>query len=214
MKDAVLFVAGRYRSDSIDFYKKLCRSKTKIAVNGGFSFFRRSGITPDLVIGDLDSTMKLPGLPSKTKVITFPSRKDKTDSQLAVEYCIEQGARAIDIVSPTVGQADHFIANLLLPTYRPITFWAKRGGKFRVVSKDYQISYVIDGRVTFANRKKQTVSIVPLSKQIVLSCEGTDYDVAAARISRGHTRALRNRIVSQRAAFTVKGEALIWIGTE
>jgi len=210
MKDVVLFVAGSYRSEHLSFYKKLCRAKTRVAVDGGYSFFKKSGITPDLVIGDMDSTVGLPRLPAKTKVITFPPRKDKTDSQLAVEYCIEQGAKTIDMVTPSVGQPDHFVANLLLPTSRAAFAWAKRGGRFRIVSHTYEVSYVVDGEVSFSNCVNQTVSVTPLSKQIVLSCKGTDYDVAVTSIPRGHTRALRNRIIVRRAIFTIKGEALVW----
>ncbi len=210
MKDVVLFVAGRYRSEHLNFYKKLCCSKTKVAVDGGYSFFKKSGITPDLVIGDMDSAVRLPRLSAKTRVITFPQRKDKTDSQLAVEYCIEQGAKTIDMVTPSVGQPDHFVANLLLPTNRMVSAWAKRGGRFRIVSHTYEVSYVAHGKVSFSNCVNQIVSVTPLSRQIVLSCEGTDYDVAITRIPRGHTRALRNRIVARRAIFTIKGEALVW----
>lgn len=210
MKDVILFVAGRYRSDHLAFYRKLCRSKTKIAVDGGHSFFKKAGLAPDLVIGDLDSMARLPDLTARTKVLSFPARKDKTDSQLAVEYCIDQGATTIDLVTPSVGQPDHFTANLLLPTHRRITDWARRGGRFRVVSHNFQVSYLIDGEVSFPDCAGHTVSVIPLSKQIILSCEGTDYDVAAARIPRGQTRALRNRIVSRRATYRIKGEALVF----
>jgi thiamine pyrophosphokinase len=163
-----------------------------------------------MVIGDMDSAFSLPDLPSKTTLLTFPTRKDKTDSQLAVEYCIEQGAKAIDLVMPSVGQTDHFVANILLATLKSVSAWAKAGGKFRILNKAYNIDYLYDSSLTFNNRGGDIVSVVPLSSRIVLDCRGTDYDVKGARIARGHTQGLRNKITSRRATFSVKGEALLW----
>lgn len=210
MKDCILFVHGTYRSQDLAFYKKLCRAKFKIAVDGGYNFFKKTGLVPDLIIGDMDSAFSLPDLPSKTTLLTFPTRKDKTDSQLAVEYCIEQGAKSIDLVMPSVGQTDHFVANLLLSTLRAVSAWAGAGGRFRVLNRAYEVHYLNDGRVTLTNCAGHTVSVLPICRQIVLNCRGTDYDVRDARIARGHTRALRNRISDRKAVFAVKGEALVW----
>ncbi|UCD64682.1 MAG: thiamine diphosphokinase [Candidatus Zixiibacteriota bacterium] len=211
MKQFVLFLHGRYRQADLPFYKKLCRSKIKVAVNGGLSFFRKAGIVPDMLVGDLDSADRhLQNLSPKTEVLTFPRRKNKTDSQLAVEHFIARKARRIDMVVPALGQPDHFAANLLLPTLAGVSAWAKRGGRFRIISRAYEVAYVVDGEVSFSGCIGHIVSLTPLSRQIVLSCEGTEYDVSGARIPRGHTRALRNRIDARRAVFRIKGEVLVW----
>ncbi|UCG62150.1 MAG: hypothetical protein JSV52_02370 [Candidatus Zixiibacteriota bacterium] len=142
MKKCILFVHGTYGKSDLPFYKKLCRSKFKIAVDGGYAFFKKAGIIPDLVIGDMDSVFSLQDMPSKTSVLTFPARKDKTDSQLAVEYCIEQGVRTIDLVMPSVNQPDHYMANLLLPTLKSVSSWVKAGGRFKVINKAYEAHFL------------------------------------------------------------------------
>ena len=210
MKDYVLFVHGRYRKDDLAFYKKLCRGKTKVAVDGGLSFFKKAKITPDLIIGDMDSATFTSTSFSKTRLISFPVRKDKTDSQLAIEYCIKRGAGKIDLVQPSVGEPDHFIGNILLPMSGKVIRWAKGGGEFRIISKSYEARFVADGMVTFSNCKGDIVSIMPFSRAITLICSGTEYDVSGVRILRGHTRALRNRISARRAMFSIKGQALVW----
>lgn len=210
MKDYVLFVHGTYRRDDLPAFKKLCRGKVKVAVDGGFSFFKKASLKPDIIIGDMDSVTGLPRLSAKTIVVGFPSRKDKTDSQLAVEYCIGQGARSIVLVQPSVGQSDHYVGNILLPTLSGVSGWAKKGGQFKIVSRSAEIHFVSDGTVTLTGVQGNTVSVIPLSRQIVLSCDGTDFDTEKARISRGQTRGLRNRVTARRAVFAIKGEALVW----
>jgi thiamine pyrophosphokinase len=210
MNDVILFVHGAYRREHLSFYKKLCRAKIKAAVDGGFRFFSKARVIPDYVIGDMDSTVSLAKLLPRTTVITFPARKNKTDSQLAVEYFIEQGARKIDMVMPSVGQPDHFVANVLLPMLAGVSLWAKRGGSFRIINKQFEVRFLHDGEAAFSDCRGDTVSVIPLSRQITLTCTGTEYDVDGARVLRGHTRALRNQVASGNACITIRGEALVW----
>ena len=210
MRSCILFVHGQYRTADLAFYKKLCRGKFKVAVDGGLSFFRKTEIIPDLFIGDMDSAATPRGISLKTKVLTFPRRKDKVDSQLAVEHCIQQGAKKIDLVQPSVGQPDHFVGNILLPMSRRVTAWAKAGGELRLLGETYEARFLCDSRTVFSGHNGDVVSVMPFSRSIRLTCSGTDYDVSEVRISRGDTRALRNRISARRAVFSVKGQALVW----
>ncbi len=210
MKDYVLFVHGVYRKDDLVFYKKLCRGKTKVAVDGGLSFFKKAKIEPDLIIGDMDSATFTPTSSPKTRLVSFPVRKDKTDSQLAIEYCIKQGAGKIDLVQPSVGEPDHFVGNILLPLSGKVIRWGKSGGEFRIVGKSYEARFVANGKVAFSNCKGDIVSVMPFSRTITLTCSGTEYNVSDAHVARGDTRALRNRISTRRAMFSIKGEALVW----
>lgn len=211
MKDFILFVRGTYRAGHLEYYKRLCRTKVRIAVDGGYSFFKKSGLRPDVLIGDLDSARGLPKkFPPQTKVIRFPTRKDKTDSQLAVEYCIEQKARAIDIVMPSVGDIDHFLGNIMFLTAPGIAGWVSAGGKIRIVNTNGELWFVKDGGIVFRKAAGDSVSVIPLSKKITLSCTGTDYDVKDVGVARGESRSLRNRVRTRQAVFTVRGEAFVW----
>ena len=213
MKAYILFVRGTYRARQIEYYKRLCRGKQRIAVDGGYSFFKRSGFVPDVLLGDLDSAR---GLPKKfspqTKVVRFPVRKDKTDSQLAVEYCVEQEARSIDIVMPSIGDMDHYLGNIMFLTAPVIARWVKAGGTIRILNTKGELRFVKDGGVIFRLAVGDSVSVIPISKKIILSCTGTDYDVKSVSIVRGESRSLRNRVRTRRAVFTVGGEAFIWRG--
>jgi thiamine pyrophosphokinase len=210
VKDFIIFVHGVYRTEHLSFYRKLCRLRIKIAVDGGLRFFLKACIAPDLLMGDLDSLQRIPkDLPRRTRVITFPSRKDKTDLQLALEYCLHEKAKSIDIVVPTLGVPDHFLGNVMLVNLVDRLKHARSYPKIRFVSIRYEIIFVQDRSETFVNCRGDVVSVIPLSRRIVLTCHGTEYDVLNAAIRLGDTRSLRNRIVSRKATFSVKGKALV-----
>jgi len=211
MRDAVLFLQGRFSARHLSFYKRLCRGKFKIAVDGGYRFFARAGIAPDLLLGDFDSLKKVPkNLPSKTEVLTYPADKDQTDTHLALEYCLERNSRQIDIVQPSIGEPDHFTANLMLLTLAER--YRRRGyaPKVRLLNAECEIRYVRDGMVRFERAAGDTVSVIPLSRTVELTCAGTVFDVRRRRVSRGQTLASRNRIDHPKAVFRLKGEGLIF----
>ncbi len=209
MKDAILFLAGRYESKHFSFYKRLARGRFRVAVDGGYRFFVRSHTRADLLIGDFDSLGRLPrtgrGSP---RILDFPRAKDQTDTELALDYCLGQRVARIDIVQPAVGEPDHFLANMLL-----LTRCLGRTSKppmIRIVGPAYEARYLCDERLVIERAVGSRLSLFPISTSILLTCRGTAYDVRAARIHRGQTRASRNKIVADRAVIEVKGEALLW----
>lgn len=212
MKDAVLFLPGRYPENHWVFYRKLCRGKFKIAVDGGFRFFRSSTIIPDMLIGDFDSLGRRPsGLSSRTAVVEFKTDKDKTDTQLAVEYCLDKRAAKIDIIQPTIGQPDHFMANLMLLSLA--AGYNKRGyhPDLRLLNYRHEIRLIRNQRIDLKRAPGDHLSIVPLSDKILLSCKGTAFDVSRLVVKRGTTASLRNRITKRKACVEVRGEAWLFI---
>ena len=115
MKNVTIFLSGSYRKSDLDYYRKLCRGRFTVAANGGHRFFVKTNTRPDLVIGDMDSISaaalrRLDGC----SFVQVPAEKDQTDSELAVTYCLANGARSVDIVDPGCGNLDHLLGNLLL----------------------------------------------------------------------------------------------------
>ena len=88
-----------------------------IAADGGTRHALSVGITPHVVIGDLDSLaeadrdqLERAGVP----FIVYPTHKDYTDLELALRYALEQGATDIMIFSALGGRWDQSLANLML----------------------------------------------------------------------------------------------------
>jgi thiamine pyrophosphokinase len=182
-----------------------------VAVDGGYRFFARSGTRADLLIGDLDSLgPRLKPTGQGPRILEFPRAKNQTDAELALDYCLEEGATRIDIVQPGVGEPDHFLTNMFLLTRRPGRGPGSKRPVIRLVGPTYEARYLIDERWVIGRAKGSRFSLFPISASISLTCRGTEYDIETARIRRGQTRASRNRIVADRAVVEVSGEALLW----
>ncbi len=211
MKRFILFVEGTYRKRDLPFYLSNCRGKATIAVDGGYAFFRRSGMVPDVLLGDFDSLSRVPrGLEKTTEVIRFPTAKDKTDVHLALEYALRHGAGQIDIAVPDVGDIDHFLGNVLLLGHTSLCGGGRGKLRVRVVNAAYEIHLANDESITFRDCRRDLVSVLALSSRAILNTRGTEYTARDVRIGLGDSRGLRNRITARRAVITVKGKALVY----
>ena len=59
-----------------------------IAADGGWLACRKTGITPDLLLGDFDSLSTQPDFPN---ILRVPVEKDDTDTMLALQNGPERG---------------------------------------------------------------------------------------------------------------------------
>jgi len=91
-----------------------------IGADGGVDILWRKHLHFDLLIGDMDSTILASlephglGFRWSDRAIEFPSDKDKTDTELAVEEAIKRGADEILMLGAIGGRIDHTIANIAL----------------------------------------------------------------------------------------------------
>ena len=83
-----------------------------VAADSGLNNARALGIRVDAVVGDYDSLGHKPDVDKDVEVVTVPTEKDVTDTQLAVEYALQKGAREIVLVGGLGGRLDHTLANL------------------------------------------------------------------------------------------------------
>ena len=206
----VLYLHGPYRKGDLQFYRRLARGKVCIAVDGGMKFFLKSKLRPDIIAGDFDSFRRDPAkLFPKSKLLKFPVEKDKTDTQLAIEYAISHRAKTVDIVQPFLGEADHFAGNLMLLA----SLVGGRGNRkigFRIINPAYEIAFLRDTHRTIAGHRGETISVVPLTETIRLTCSGTLYTARNLRVHRGETVALRNQMSGPSAEISVHGQAFVF----
>ncbi len=209
MKGCTLFLAGRYFERDFTFYRRLARGRFRVAVDGGYRYFARSGTNPDLLIGDFDSLGGVPaGLSRRTEVVIHPTEKDQTDTELALDHCLEAGAREIDIIQPAIGDPDHFLANLFLLARKPAP-GRSRPARIRLVGPRFEAFWLKDCTHRFERAVGSIVSVIPLSGSIRLGWTGTSYDTQDVLVKRGQTVSARNRIVAGRSSARVIGEAFL-----
>ena len=85
-----------------------------IAADGGYDWLRQSGLTPDFLLGDLDSLGVLPSLPAKTKLLRYPVEKDDTDTVYAAKEALRRGFDDFLLVGVSGGRLDHTLVNVYL----------------------------------------------------------------------------------------------------
>ena len=208
-KKFILFLNGVYREEDLEYYKDLIGDKTSVAVDGGYDFFVQAGITPDYLIGDMDSIDKLEStLPDTVAIFEFPVDKDLTDGHAALDFCMKEDFSSIDIVMPNVGEPDHFVGNLLLLFNKEVKKKIREKRSITLLSHHYEYRILDNSKLEIFDSIGDTFSIMPISKSIMLFLEGTKYDVKNLKIDIGETRGLRNTITTNEMMVKISGEAI------
>ena len=93
--------------------RSLCRHKDLIVcADGGANQARKSGVHPDIILGDLDSVSS-PTLRKFRKIpLMFVDDKNTTDLEKAILYCLSRGARSITITGGLGTRIDHATGSL------------------------------------------------------------------------------------------------------
>lgn len=213
---AFLFLNGSYHPDDRALVARLIRRARPrplvIAVDGGLAFLQRCGVRPDVWLTDLDSAPRIKkGFINRTEMLLFSRRKDKTDGELALDFCLRRKIDQVTVFGwyDRTHETDHLLGNLLLCRGRTVS-----SGRLHVRFLDsrQEIIPLRNGTLTIRGGRGRRVSIVPLSATVRLTAKGLDYPARDLPIRAGQTIALRNRIVADRAVVTVTGTALAVIG--
>lgn len=85
-----------------------------IAADGGLRHTAALGLTPDIIIGDMDSVREEDVPPG---AILYPSRKNDTDMMLAVKKGLAAGAEEFFLFGGMGGRFDHTYANIQTLAY-------------------------------------------------------------------------------------------------
>lgn len=96
-----------------------------IAADGGTRHALALGLTPNIIIGDLDSaTFDFRPLTEKgTQVIRFSQDKNETDLELAFQHALTLNPEQIIILAALGGRLDQTLGNIaLISNLRPSTF--------------------------------------------------------------------------------------------
>ena len=96
---------------NVEEIKSLCTSDDFIVcADSGYSFAKKAGLTPNLIIGDFDSLKE--ELPQNTEVVKLNTHKDDTDTEHCVMECIRRGYKDFLLLGSIGGRTDHTFANI------------------------------------------------------------------------------------------------------
>ena len=156
MQELCLIVSG---GELCPLPEELRAARYVIACDKGYAYAARWGIRPDLVIGDFDSAEP----PEGVSVERAPTRKDDTDTMLAVRRALAEGYREIAVVCAFGGRFDHALANL-----QAGAFVVAHGVRARLYGADTEALVFTAGKVSIPRREGRSLSLFALSDR----CEG------------------------------------------
>lgn len=83
-----------------------------IAADGGANAARAYGITPDIIIGDLDSIQPATRRRFRSSIILHVSRQDNTDLEKALDFLAASGYGSVTVLGATGRRLDFTLGNL------------------------------------------------------------------------------------------------------
>ena len=136
-----------------------------IAVDSGYNYAKELDIEPTILIGDLDSIKKYD---SKIPIIEYSPIKDDTDLKLALDYCIDNCYKEIDIICATGKRIDHMLNNISLLSYLD-----NKNIVARIIDEYNTISVL--KKYNHIDNISKYVSIIPITEKIVYSSNNLIY---------------------------------------
>ncbi len=174
----------------------------------GAYLWAKGRVRIDENIGDFDSLSETP-VPAPREV--FPSEKNETDGELALQRALDMGATEIVIYGGGGGREDHFLGNLHL-LYR-----ANAAGAHAVLrTNGADIFLRGEGNCGFSCKKGQTVSLLPFGGDAhIMMMWGLKYAERDVWLRYGSTRGISNLTTGEDFSFAVgEGSVLVIISEE
>ena len=208
---AVVFANGELNNKGAAG-KLLLPDDLLIAADGGASHCRVLGVTPSILIGDLDSLTEVDLAyweQAGTKVIRYKSRKDETDLELALLHAKANGVDEVLILGGLGRRWDQTFANLLLPAHEKlrglqVTYW-----------DDEQRLYLVDGERVIEGRAGQMVSLIPIGGDAEgVTTQGLEWRMDDETLNFGATRGVSNVMLENAVEVFVRKGLLLCVVSE
>jgi thiamine pyrophosphokinase len=173
-----------------------------IAADGGAQHCRELGLTPHLIVGDLDSlTPETRAFfeQAGTRFEVHPAHKDETDLELAVRAAQREGADEAVLVAALGARWDQSLANILLlahPAFAPLALRLVEGP---------DTFWIIRDRATVRGQPGDRLSLLPLSPNVAgVTLTGLEYLLTDSLLPFGFTTGISNCLVAPEATITLQ----------
>ena len=172
-----------------------------IAADGGVAHTQHLGIVPNEILGDFDS---LGFVPEGANV--FPVEKDDTDAMLAARRGLDLGFREFCFYGSLDGpRLDHTIAN-----FQTLQFLADRGAAGYLVGRDYIVTVVKNGRISFPAGCGGTLSVFCMGADARgVTLRGLYYLLEDGILTAGFPLGVSNHFTGEAAEISVESGSLL-----
>lgn len=209
----LIISGGRVDAESTLTYLQGKSYDRIITADSGLDHAQKLGIMPTDVLGDFDS-LKDKGLLDACRkkgipVHTFPSRKDYTDTHLALLYAKDIGASSVTIIGATGSRYDHSLANIGL-----LSWLADQGIDGTIVDKHNKME-ILKGPSEKEYKKDSRWSFFSLlawgGEVTGITLKGFSYPLEDSTLTPDISLGVSNEITSETATLTLKNGHLLVI---
>ena len=198
MKRCIIFGAGVYDNA----LPRIQNGDFVIAADAGYEKCNLLGITPDMIIGDFDSSKSMP---EGENIIKLPVHKDVTDLYAAAEEGLKNGCDEFFIYGGLGGRPDHSFAN-----YSLIVSLAQKNKKAFLYGDNYIITAVQNGTIEINGKEGKTVSVFSWTeKSEGVSYTGLEYEFKNGLLERDFSLGVSNSLSETKAQISVTNGILL-----
>jgi len=179
-----------------------------LAADGGTRHALDLGLTPSVIIGDLDSaTFDLKPLSEAgVKIIQYPRDKNKTDLELALDHAIENGQREILILAALGARLDHTLGNLSLLTNLQ---YAKLNIR---LDDGVEEAFFVRDQALIRGGSGDPISLIPWGSEIPgIRTEGLRWPLSNETLLPDQTRGISNEMLGNVASIKINSGLLLVI---
>jgi len=197
-----VIITGGSVNDYEYIKKQIGSCDTIICADSGYTHAVRMGLRPSIVVGDFDSAGEIPG---DVSCLRFPSRKDVTDTEIAIDYARSKGFSDFLLIGAIGTRLDHSLSNILL-----LKSILERGEKAVIIDEHNKIM-ITDSFLRIYEPPGSIVSLIPLSDCRGVTTENLEYPLRDALLSVGNSLGVSNIMTTDNAAVSVGGGVLLVI---
>lgn len=195
----VIVAAGRIETEDI-IKSHIFYDDYVIAADAGYTILKKAGITPDLIVGDFDSS----DTPENDiETIVLNPIKDCTDTEFAVKKAVEKGFKDVLILGALGGRSDHSFANITL-----VAEYKNNDINITLITEN-QIIYALKDETKSIAKADIYVSLFAFGSVCNVTLEGMFYPLNNYSLSPYSAIGVSNEIVNDSAKITVNGGVLL-----
>lgn len=181
-----------------------------IGADGGANALAALGVTPDYIVGDLDSVSEqaLSAVPADRR-IRVDADDTSTDLVKALDHALTLGVRSAVLLGVTGGRVDHTLWNLsLLKRFQSRL-------ELKIVDAWCE-TQLIDGKIEFDAEPGHKVSLCPLGGPVSgITTEGLKFPLRGESLAPGERDGISNEVVSNPVVVNVgEGDLLLCLQRE
>jgi thiamine pyrophosphokinase len=198
MSRIVIFANGLLEDPAL-LLKRLQPGDRIFCADGGTYHALALGLTPEMIVGDLDSLAAETIAQMEAAGVTlrrYSENKDQTDLELALDLAVADQPEEILLVTALGGRLDQALANILLltqPKYGHVKLTLLDGLQSAIVLRDHS-------RLTLEGEPGDILSLVPLTPQVTgVNFSGVGWPLTQATLRLGSTWSISNVLKEQQA---------------